>query len=103
MNLMETIDFYSPDDHKGQVIEEANKRRENLVIERLRDKGIFLDLKVEQRRRFKSLTSERKGNKETIYYNDGSENGLRVITFESEFYCEPSDGEMKAGFIEKYY
>ena len=68
-----------------KVAEDMSNKRMNLIIERLKNIGITLDVKKEERARFKSLTRVFNGlNEETIYYNDGSENGLRVITFVTE-------------------
>lgn len=64
-----------------KMIADLHKQREKLLFDRLLKLGIEIDIKTEERRRFKSLSKEYKGDKETIYYNDGSERGLRIITF----------------------
>ena len=68
-----------------KVAEDMSNKRMNLIIERLKNLGITLDIKKEERARFKSLSRVSNGlNEETIYYNNVSENGLRVITFVTE-------------------
>ena len=52
---------------------------------KLLEAGIDVNLEREKRNRFKTIQSETVDGKETFYYNDGSENGLRVVTF-----CEVS-------------
>lgn len=59
------------------------KKMEKIVKERLQFHGIELDFELESRRRFKSLIREilDDGDEETYWYNDGSEQGLRIVTF----------------------
>lgn len=84
------------------IIRDLQQKREKLIIDRLKELGITLDYEVEQRRRFKSLAREYKGEEETIYYNDGSEQGLRVITFVTKQI--PFDMEkMSMGYETHYY
>jgi len=64
-----------------KMCDEMNTKREALIIGRLKKLGIELDMKLEKTRRFKSLLMENDGEAQTYYYNDGSENGLRIITF----------------------
>lgn len=58
------------------------EKRIKIITERLKEiVGIDLDIKSEAKRRFKRLAIEYKGNEETIYFNDGSEQGKRIVTF----------------------
>ena len=64
-----------------EVMENMRKFRKEIIFKRLSELGITINIEQEQRRRFKSFAVEYRDNEESIYYNDGSENGLRVITF----------------------
>lgn len=55
--------------------------RDEILKNRLESLGINIDFDKEEKSRFKSLIREFKGNEETIYYNNGSVGGLRVVTF----------------------
>jgi hypothetical protein len=76
--------------------------REELIVKKLKEKGIEIDLQLEQRRRFKSLVREFKNNQETIYYNDGSEQGVRIVTFVTSP-IKWDDEKMTAGIDTTYY
>ena len=66
----------------SKLISDIHEKRNKLITERLKEiVGIDLNIKEEARRRFKRLTIEYKGTEETIYFNDGSEQGIRIITF----------------------
>ena len=45
---------------------------------------IEIDVELEKNRRFKSLVCEYYGQNESWYYNDGSEFGKHIITFQLE-------------------
>lgn len=63
------------------LVSDITKKKDAVILERLKELGIDLDMKKEQSRRFKRFVSETRGEEETIYYNNGSEYGQRVITF----------------------
>jgi hypothetical protein len=66
----------------SKLINDIHEKRNKVITERLREiVGIDLDIKSEANRRFKRLAIEYKGNEETIYFNDGSEQGKRIVTF----------------------
>lgn len=58
------------------------QEKERILQDTIAMLGINIDWRLEQIRRFKSFTQEVQGNKTTIWYNDGSIEGLRIITFE---------------------
>ena len=58
-----------------------SQEKEDIVKQRLKELGIEIDLESEPNRRFKRLLLEHNGNEQTLWYNDGSETGLRVVTF----------------------
>lgn len=64
-----------------QLIEDLNRQRDEILEERLEQLGLEMYLKEEKGRRFKRFMREIEGDKETIYFNDGSVNGLRIVTF----------------------
>jgi len=65
-----------------KLIKEIQEKRETIIKEKLKEiVGIEIDIKEEQKRRFKMLTVEYRGKEEIIYFNDGSMGGLRIVTF----------------------
>ena len=70
---------------QDRLIKEAmidfEKKRIAIINERLDSLGIYICLEDQKRKRFKDFISERIGNETTIWYRDGSETGLRVVTF----------------------
>lgn len=65
----------------GDMIAELNKKKDAIIMHRLEKLGIKLDVEVEQRKRFKTFVVEYNDHEETYWYNDGSETGLRIVTF----------------------
>jgi len=63
---------------QDKILEEKNKK---LKI-RLKELNIKLNFDKIEEFRFKPIISEIQGNKETYYYNDGSKNGLKILTVE---------------------
>jgi hypothetical protein len=65
-----------------KMVKDLQQKRETIIREKLKEiVGIEIDIEEEQKRRFKRLSIEYKGNEETIYFNDGSINGKRIVTF----------------------
>ena len=65
-----------------KMVKELQEKRETIIKEKLKEiVGIEIDIEEEQKRRFKRLQIEYKGNEEIIYFNDGSINGKRIVTF----------------------
>lgn len=89
----------------SKLINDIHEKRNKVITERLKEiVGINLDIKAEASRRFKRLAIEYKGNEETIYFNDGSEQGKRIVTFvreEQPLSVEIDRCEMRAGY--SYY
>lgn len=65
----------------GDMIAELIKKKDAIVMHRLKQLGIKIDVEAEQRRRFKRFVVEYNNKEETYWYNDGSETGLRIVTF----------------------
>lgn len=73
------------------LVDKINKDKENLILQRIKER-VFLnqedimkrnfDLVSESQRRFPRIVRELRPNQEESYYwNDGTENGLHLITF----------------------
>lgn len=69
----------------NQIIKKVSldieQKRLDLIKNRLEKLGIDIDFQEESVRRFKRFAIVYHGNEEIIYYNDGSVDGLRIITF----------------------
>ena len=66
----------------SKLISDFNEKRKKIITERLKEiAGIDLNIEAEAKRRFKRLSIEYKDNEEIIYFNDGSEQGKRIVTF----------------------
>ena len=67
------------------AIQEWSKRiqakKEEVFLQRLKELNIEFDLEEEKKRRFPRFRIETEMYKETYWYNDGSVEGLRIITF----------------------
>lgn len=64
------------------VAEKLNKEKENLIFKLILEKtGNTLDLKEEARRKFPRITRVLQERKETYYYDNDTEEGLRIVTF----------------------
>lgn len=65
-----------------KLASDIQKKRNKIIIERLKEiVGVDLNLEEEAKRRFKRLVIEYNGNEETIYFNDGTVKGKRIVTF----------------------
>jgi len=65
-----------------RLVNDIEQKRNQVITERLKEiVGIDLNIEEEQKRRFKRLAIEYNGSEETIYFNDGSEFGVRIVTF----------------------
>jgi antitoxin component YwqK of YwqJK toxin-antitoxin module len=65
-----------------KMAQNINARKELVIRQKLKEiVGIEIDIVEEERRRFKRLLSEYRGNEQTIYFNDGSPEGKRIVTF----------------------
>jgi hypothetical protein len=65
-----------------ELINDIHNKRNKVIAKRLKEiVGIDLDVESEAKRRFKRFAIEYNGNEETVYFNDGSEQGKRVVTF----------------------
>ena len=88
-----------------KLINDIHDKRNKVITERLKEiVGIDLDINAEANRRFKRLAIEYKENEETIYFNDGSDQGKRIVTFvkkENQLTFEPDRCQMSMEY--SYY
>ena len=63
------------------AMREFEKRKVLIIIERLNQFGIDVDLNKQKTKRFKDFVAETFGKETTIWYREGSDTGLRVVTF----------------------
>ena len=67
---------------REELIAQIFEQKKQIVDRALKKRGIELDLEAEAKKRFCNLMSETDAeNRETWYYNDGSDNGLMVAVF----------------------
>lgn len=69
-------------DIQEKLINDISIKREAIIKSKTKELlGFEIDLKEEAKRRFKRFAIEYNRNEETIYFNDGSMNGKRIVTF----------------------
>ena len=96
-------------DYPNEIIEkliaDISAKKEAVIKERLKALNIEIDEKLEKTRKFKSIVCEIHGNKEHYFYNDGSEKGIRVVTFirSDEGILDRDTKEMKLSIEINYY
>tara|TARA_R110000772_G_C13310332_1_gene440573 strand:- start:8216 stop:8800 length:585 start_codon:yes stop_codon:yes gene_type:complete len=84
-----SVDFDEGQIHMQASIDKMSKditeQKEYHLVKALYAKGINMDLSKEIQKRFSKLRREIiGGHSETYYYDDGSDDGLRIITFVEE-------------------
>lgn len=69
----------------NKAVENVQKQQEQLIKDRLFDiLGYELDIEEEGKRRFSRIGIFQRDNETHYYWNDGSINGIRIITFIQE-------------------
>ena len=71
-------------DIERRHVEEVKSAMEDTIVARLKMLGIEVDVEKEKARRFKSFVIEQSPHGRTVWYNDGSITGLRVLTEKRE-------------------
>jgi hypothetical protein len=86
-----------------KMAQDINTQKELVIKQKLKEiLGIEIDLQEELQRRFKRFITVRQGNEESIYFNDGSIEGKRIVTFVKKDI--PFDAEnCTLGYEETYY
>lgn len=89
----------------GETYSDHREFKDDIVLKRLKDLNIDVDFEKEPGRLFKTVISVLKDNIETWYYNDGSEQGLRIVAFEnvSMGFDEKDITDFKIAAQIKYY
>lgn len=76
------MDFINlQNDLVSKISSEIDAKKKQILLDKLSLLGVELNLELEEKRRFKILFMESTQNEQTIYYNDGSIDGIRVVTF----------------------
>jgi hypothetical protein len=75
------LDFNFEQEITTKIVNELSEKKQQAFLDKLKILGIEIDLEIEQKRRFKRFFSVFKDNEETIYFNDDSLDGLRIITY----------------------
>ena len=69
-------------DFTSEICKKIAQNRELIIKERFKEiTGYELDIVEEKKRRFKRLSVIVNRREETIYFNDGSIDGVRIVTF----------------------
>ena len=88
----------------NQLYQKMVADKERVVYKKIKELGIDFDVDVEKKRRFKSIICCQYTAEETYYYNDGSVEGLRIVTFIQKVNdINFNDDVSKLGFEIKYY
>jgi hypothetical protein len=87
----------------AKMARDINTQKELVIKQKLKEiVGIEIDLQEELQRRFKRFCTVRQVNEETIYFNDGSIEGKRIVTFVKKEI--PFDAKnFTLGYKETYY
>lgn len=89
----------------NKALIEVEESKEKIIIERIEKIiGIDFDFEEESKRRFKRLLIERSNNRETVYFNDGSIEGVEIVTFiKHDFNMINESNSYKLEFGYSYY
>jgi len=67
-----------------KIVKNINDKRNEIISRKLIELGLEVEFNLDIRRRFKKFITEIVNDSETLYYDDGSIHGLRIITFVTE-------------------
>lgn len=75
-------------DWTGKIIRRdtalLQREKDGIIRQKVQEKtGLDIDINEEAERKFSRFVVEHRGSKETVWFNDGSPEGLRVVTFEN--------------------
>ena len=84
-------------------LKELFSRKNEIIHEALKKHDLKLNIEAESKRRFKNFTYLRRGDEETLWYNDGSDEGLRIVTIKFETTFDFSDLNAKVNMELKYW
>lgn len=77
------IDWFSQADE--DFIKEMHQHQDALLLNKLKEHGLLDELKLEDKRRFKKFMIEMCGNTKSVYYDDGSIDGLLLVEYGVSF------------------
>lgn len=88
-----------------KIAQDINAQKERVINQKIKEiVGIEIDLQEELQRRFKRFCTVIQDNEETIYFNDGSIDGIRIVTFVKKDIPLPFDAEkITIAHEETYY
>lgn len=66
----------------SEMVKDIDEKKQEILSMKLKEIGCSITLVHNQTLRFKMIICEIQDNKEVYYFNDGSTNGRRVVTFE---------------------
>ena len=100
--------FWEIQEKQKKFSEKFSNYINNIVLQKLKEKGIYFDLQIEKERRFKKLKKEKRKegnvNFETYFYDDNSVEGLRIVTFEYDTsFPEIKENSCVSNINIKYY
>lgn len=91
------------EDYLSNMVANIEAKKLEIISRRLKEiVGIDFFPDLEARLRFKRLAHEFNGNEETIYFNDGSPEGRRIVTFVRKTSSFVNIGEGKFAMNEEY-
>lgn len=80
----------------NQFVKKIEATKEEIVLKTIKNLGFEIDIEEEKNKRFSDIKCEFVGKEERYFYNDGSDNGVRLVTFYSVTDCSPI--EINSGF-----
>jgi len=69
------------EDYINNLIGKITEEQERIFLQRVKELGLHFDIEEEKKRRFKKFHTEYTLEGYSIYYNDGTDDGFRIITF----------------------
>tara|TARA_Y100000592_G_C5340000_1_gene253742 strand:+ start:233 stop:577 length:345 start_codon:yes stop_codon:yes gene_type:complete len=86
-----------------KMMQDISTQKDFVIRQKVKEiVGVEINIAEEGKRLFKRFCAVRQGNEETIYFNDGSIEGKRIVTFVKKDI--PFDAEkFTLGYEETYY
>ena len=77
-------------------------KKDEIIKDRLKELWIDVDYETVKKMRFKPFMTEISEGLETVYYNDGSVDGLRVVTFKNNLNLSLDGNKLMTTEIQYY-
>jgi len=98
------LDLSFADEITNKMITDLSDKKDKIILKRLKELDIKIDFDLDAKRRFKRFTNEIKGNEETLYFDDGSIDGLRIVTFVTkDIPIDFTNEKVSVGYDISYY